>query len=156
MHCFLANTWYRSENPRVVCVFVSPVLIPYFNQLSGGSLPSYAISVAFDRWNFLLHAAKKNNNAAQCFVSLKQNNSEGFIAAPWFFFSFKKGPNVSLYVAYLRTLIWFFKDFSLLIRPLNFTQNDLCATSEKNTNFNIPKNLLRKVRISNSLCSRTV
>ena len=156
MHCFRANTWYRSENSRVVCVFVSPVLIPYFNQLPGGSLPSYAISVAFARWNFVLHAAKKNNNAAQCFVSLKLNNSEGFIGAPWFFFSFKKRPNVSLYVAYLRTLIWFFKDFSLLIRSLNFTQNDLCATSEKNTNFNIPKNLPRKVRISNSLCSRTV
>ena len=28
MHCFRANTWYRSENTRTVCVFVSPVLIP--------------------------------------------------------------------------------------------------------------------------------
>ena len=28
MHCFRANTWYRSENPRAVCVFESPVLIP--------------------------------------------------------------------------------------------------------------------------------
>ena len=28
MHCFRANTWYRSENPRAVCLFVSPVLIP--------------------------------------------------------------------------------------------------------------------------------
>ena len=53
-----------------------------FNQLSGGSFPSYAISVAFARWNFVLHAAKKNDNAAQFFVSLKQNNSEGFIGAP--------------------------------------------------------------------------
>ena len=44
----------------------------------------------------------------------------------------------------------------MLIRPLNFTQYDLSATSEKNTNFNISKNLLRKVGISNSLCSRTV
>ena len=34
------------------------------NQSSGGSFPSYAISVAFALWNFLLHAAKKNNNAA--------------------------------------------------------------------------------------------
>ena len=39
-------------------------------------------------------------------------------------------------------------------RPLNFTQNDLCATSDKNTNFNILKNLLLKVGISNSLCRR--
>ena len=45
---------------------------------------------------------------------------------------------------------------SLLIRPLNFTQNDLYSTLDKNTNFNISKNLLYKVEISNSLCSRTV
>ena len=37
-----------------------------FNQSSGGSFPSYAISVAFARWNFLLHAAKKNNNSCHC------------------------------------------------------------------------------------------
>ena len=52
---------------------------PVFNQSSGGSFPSYAISVAFARWNCLLHAAKKNNKAANFFVSLKQNNSEGFM-----------------------------------------------------------------------------
>ena len=45
---------------------------------------------------------------------------------------------------------------SSLKRPLNFTQNDLCATSDKNTNFNISKTVLCKVGISNSLCSRTV
>ena len=38
----------------------------------------------------------------------------------------------------------------------SFTQNDLCATSDKNTNFYISKNLLCKVGISNSLRSRTV
>ena len=27
MHCFRANTWYRTEHPRAVCVFASPVLI---------------------------------------------------------------------------------------------------------------------------------
>ena len=48
--------------------------LPVFNQSSGGSFPSYAISVAFARWNFLLHAAKKNDNAARFFVSLKQNS----------------------------------------------------------------------------------
>ena len=41
---------------------------PVFNQFSGGLFPSYAISGAFARWNFLLHAAKKNNNAAKFFV----------------------------------------------------------------------------------------
>ena len=34
------------------------------------------------RWNSLLHAAKKNNNAAKFFVCSKQNNSDGFIGAP--------------------------------------------------------------------------
>ena len=55
---------------------------PIFNQSSGGSFSSYAISVAFAQWNFLLHATKKNNDAAKFFVCLKQNNSEGFIGAP--------------------------------------------------------------------------
>ena len=54
---------------------------PVFNQSSGGSFPSYAISVAFASCNFLLHAAKENNNAANVFVSLKQNNSEGYVGA---------------------------------------------------------------------------
>ena len=54
---------------------------PVFNQWSGGSFPSYTISVSFASLNFLLHAAKKNDNAAKVFVSLKQNNSEGYIGA---------------------------------------------------------------------------
>ena len=44
-----------------------------FNQSSGGSFPSYVISVAFARWNFLLHAAESNNDAAKLFASLMQN-----------------------------------------------------------------------------------
>ena len=55
---------------------------PVFNQSLGGSVSAYAISVTFARWNFLLHTAKKNNNTAKFFVSLKQNNSEGFIGSP--------------------------------------------------------------------------
>ena len=35
---------------------------------------------------FLLQAAKNNNNAAKVFVSLKQTNPEGFIAAPLILF----------------------------------------------------------------------
>ena len=34
------------------------------------------------RWNSLLHAAKKNNNAAKFFVCSKQDNSDGFIGTP--------------------------------------------------------------------------
>ena len=55
---------------------------PVFNQSSGGSFSSYVISVTFARWNFLLHTAKKNNNTAKFFVSLKKNNSEGLIGSP--------------------------------------------------------------------------
>ena len=55
---------------------------PIFNQSSRGSFPSYVISVAFARWNFLLPATKKNNIAANFFAFLKQNNSEGFIGVP--------------------------------------------------------------------------
>ena len=40
---------------------------PVFNQSSGGSFPFYAISVAFARGKFLLHAAKKNSSAANFF-----------------------------------------------------------------------------------------
>ena len=35
-------------------------------------------------------------------------------------------------------------------------QNAMCATSDKNANFNVSKNMLCYVGISNSLCSRTV
>ena len=56
------------ESTSRVCVCES-LAHPAFNQSSGGSCPSYAISVAFARWNFLLHAAKKKNNAAKFFVS---------------------------------------------------------------------------------------
>ena len=45
---------------------------------------------AFARWNFLLHAAKQNNKAAKFFVSLEENNSEGFNGAPKKFVSFKR------------------------------------------------------------------
>ena len=94
----------RESTSRVrVC---ESLVHPVFNQSSGGSFPSYAISVAFARWNFLLHTSKKkNNNAAKFFVSLKQNNSEGFHWRTINFFSFKNRLNVSLYVEYLRILI---------------------------------------------------
>ena len=57
---------------------------PVFNQSSGGSFSSYVISVTLilPAGIFLLHTAKKNNNTAKFFVSLKKNNSEGFIGSP--------------------------------------------------------------------------
>ena len=49
----------------------------------------------------------RKDNSAKFIVSLKQNNSEGFIEAPQLFFSwkvyflsFKKRPNIDLYVKY--------------------------------------------------------
>ena len=69
------------ESTSRVCVCESRAH-PVFNQSSGGSFPSYATSIVFACWNFSLHAANKNNNAAKFLVSLKQNNVEGFIGAP--------------------------------------------------------------------------
>ena len=43
---------------------------------------AYAYGYAFVLWNFLLLAAKEKINTWTFFVSLKQNNSEGFISAP--------------------------------------------------------------------------
>ena len=82
----IAFEWTRDTDQRIhelcVCVCVSRAH-PVFNQSSGGSFSSYTISVAFAHWKFvLLHATKKNNNAAKFFASLKQNNSEGFTGTP--------------------------------------------------------------------------
>ena len=76
-----------------------------------------AYGCAFARWNFLLHAAKKNNNAAK-FFSLKQNNSTGIIigASNINFFTFKKRPNISLHVKNSRTLLWFFEDYKFVYK----------------------------------------
>ena len=68
-----------------------------------GSFPTYTISVALLAGIFHCMPLRKNNNAAFFFVSLKLNNSEGFIGAPYFF-SFRKRPNISLYVGYSQNL----------------------------------------------------
>ena len=63
--CRTENALFLSEhviqNPRAVCVFMSPVLISSSTRQSSGgySFASKAIAVAFARWNFLLRAAKK-------------------------------------------------------------------------------------------------
>ena len=63
------------------------------------------------------------------------------------FLSFKKRPNINLYIEYSRTLIWVFEDSKFAYKTTNFTQNDLCPTLDKNTIFNISKNMLCKVEI---------
>ena len=57
------------------------------------SFASKEIVVEFACWN----------NSVKFIASLKQNNSEGFIGSPQILFSFKKRPNIKLYVEYLRT-----------------------------------------------------
>ena len=52
-------------------------------QSSGGSFSSYPISVAFAHWNFLLHAAKKNNNAVKFFVCSSQPTSPTCVVWCW-------------------------------------------------------------------------
>ena len=167
MHCFRANTWYRSENPRAVCVFVNPVLIPsstngrvdhfhptrYLSHLPAGIFYCMPLRKTITQRNFL--SLKQNNrpltssenphfqNEARCttilvkmnFICMRMKNDfhiKGwaptfvlkqrpgelgnglFGRLPWRtinFFSFKKRPNISLYLEYSRTLIWFFADF---------------------------------------------
>ena len=69
-YCRAENALFTSEHVLQIRESSSGVRVcesrahPVFNQSSGGSFPSYAISAAFARWKFLLHTAKKNNNAA--------------------------------------------------------------------------------------------
>ena len=93
---------------------------PVFNQWSGGSFPSYAISVAFSRWNFLLHVAKKNNNPAKFFCVFEAKWLGRLQWRTIHFFSFKKRPNISLYVGYSRNLLWFFEDFKSAYKATKF------------------------------------
>ena len=75
----------------------------------------------FTQIHRLLIPLRKSNNAVKLIVSLKQNSLEGFTTN-----GFSKIPSSHL-------------------RPLNFAQNALCATLDKNANFNISKNMLYKV-----------
>ena len=46
---------------------------------------------------------QRKNNTVKFIVFLKQNNSESFIGASKILFSFKRRPNINLYVEYSRT-----------------------------------------------------
>ena len=52
-----------------------------------------------------------------------------------------------LYVEYSWTLMLFFKDFKFAYKTTKFYTKWLMHNLDENTNFNISKNLLRKVRI---------
>ena len=150
MHCFRANTWYRSENPRAVCVFVSLVLVPsltnrrvdhvhssrYLSHLPAGIFYRTPLGKIITQRNFFLWSKiiRKAWLAHHIFSALKRDQIE-------------------VCTLNVRGLKYDFSSIlSLLIWLLNFTQNDFSATSDKNTNFNIS----RICGISIFLCSRTV
>ena len=119
MHCFRVNTWYRSENPRAVCVFVSPVLM---------IIPS-STNRQVDHFHPTWYLSHLPAGIFYC-MPLKKNATKFFVFEAklfgrlhWHtinFVSFKKRPNSSLYVQYSRTLIWFFKDFKFAYKTTKF------------------------------------
>ena len=110
---------YRSENPRAVCVFVSPVLIPSStNRRVDHFYPTRYLS-HLPAVFFLLHAAKKNNNAAN-FLCLWSKIIRKASLPQHIFFCFKKRPNISLYVEYSRTWSWFSEDFQFAYKTTKF------------------------------------
>ena len=71
------------------------------------------------------------------------------------FFSFKKRPNINLYVEYSRTLIRFFQNSKFAYKTTKFYSKwTVLNFGQKSTPFNILK--LCKVGISNSVCNGTV
>ena len=98
---------------------------PVFSLSFGGSFPSHAISVTLPAGIFNCLPLRK---------IITQRN----------FLCHSKGSQVHhkfFQPLSIRRLKYdFSRILSLLIRPLNFKQNDLCATSDKNTNFKISKN----------------
>ena len=69
---------------------------------------------------FFMHVAKKNSNAVKSSVSLKQNQFGRLHWRTVNFVSFKKWPNISLYVEHSQTLIWFFEDFKFAYKTTKF------------------------------------
>ena len=121
MHCFRANMWCRTENPRAVCVFESTVLIPSStNRRVRGFICIIRVQLPY------LPAAKKNNSVVK-FVSLKQIirkaslvHHKSFFSWKADFLNFKKRPNINLYVEYWRTLFLFFEDSKLPYKTTKF------------------------------------
>ena len=121
---------------------------PVFNQSSGGFICIIRVWLPAGIFYRLRHRLPlwKINITPQFFCLWSKIIRKASQAHHKFFF----------YVEYSRTLKWFFEDSKFAYKTTNFTQNDMCATSDKNTNFDISKHFRCKVEISNSLCSRTV
>ena len=98
-------------------------------------------------------------------MSLKQNNSEGFIGAPQIFFFLKSRlpkprPNINLYVEYLRALIWFFEESQFAYKAsvkratknIQLVMQHYCKTSWKAMLCVLP---LSSKPVNNLICCRT-
>ena len=92
----------------------------------------------------VLHTARISNvDVALCGERMKDCKSSFFSWIIDSFLSFEKRPNIDLYVEYSRTLIWFSEDSKFAYKITKFyAKNGLCATSDKNADFNISKNML--------------
>ena len=67
MHCFRANAWYRSENPRAVCVFIIPLLIPFSNNRR------------VDHFHSTLYLSHLHAGIFYCMPLRKNSNAEKFL-----------------------------------------------------------------------------
>ena len=93
---------------------------PVFNQSSNGSFPSYTRYLLCLPTGIFYCMPLRKIITQRNFVCLWSKIMRKAILAHYKVFSFKKRPNISLYVEYSRTLIDFSRILSLLIRPLNF------------------------------------
>ena len=92
----------------------------------------------------VLHTTSISNvDVSLCGERMKDCKSSFFSWIIDSFLSFEKRPNINLYVEYSRTLIWFSEDSKFAYEiTKSYAKNGLCATSDKNTDFNISKNML--------------
>ena len=148
---------FERTRDTAMCVFVSPVFIPSStNPWVDHFHPTRYLSY-LPPGIFYCMPLRKNIITSRNFLCLWSKIIQKASLVHHKFFCFKKRPNISLCVEYSQTLIWFFEDFKFAYKFTEFYTKWLdCATLDKNTNFKISKNLLCKVGISNSLCSRTV
>ena len=113
---------------------------PVFNQSSGGSFPSYAISVALARWNFYCMPLRKIITPRTfCVFEAKQ-----FGRLYWrtiVFLSSKRKPNISLYVEYSRTLIRCFEYFKFTHKFTKFHAKLLVHNFGQKTRTLISRNI---------------
>ena len=91
MHFFRANMLHKTEDPRAVCVFVSPVLIPSSTDCRVDSIETYAYSCRICLLEFLSVFRLKNKKKIKITVihdiskQIEQHTRIGKIFARWHF-----------------------------------------------------------------------